>query len=238
MIQVKVLNAPDCNNCDSKHGSAFSVLYNDELTILSSYKSCHTYKDGEIIFSEDKYPSGIYCVHKGKIKISRSGQEGREHIVRFATTGDILGYKALLSREPFSASAIALDDCTICFIPRNQFFEAIQKNPKLSMRMLEILASDLTHSEERVMELAQKSVRERLAETLLILQETFGTNEEDKTINVNLTREEIANIVGTATESVIRLLADFKKSGLIVLKGRKIEIVKQHALIREAHLTE
>jgi CRP/FNR family transcriptional regulator len=88
------------------------------------------------------------------------------------------------------------------------------------------------------MELAQKSVRERLAETLLILQETFGTNEEDKTINVNLTREEIANIVGTATESVIRLLADFKKSGLIVLKGRKIEIVKQHALIREAHLTE
>jgi CRP-like cAMP-binding protein len=227
MIQVKVLNAPDCNNCDSKHGSAFSVLYNDELTILSSNKSCHTYKDGEIIFSEDKYPSGIYCVHKGKIKISRSGQEGREHIVRFATTGDILGYKALLSREPFSASAIALDDCTICFIPRNQFFEAIQKNPKLSMRMLEILASDLTHSEERVMELAQKSVRE-----------TFGTNEEDKTINVNLTREEIANIVGTATESVIRLLADFKKSGLIVLKGRKIEIVKQHALIREAHLTE
>ncbi len=94
------------------------------------------------------------------------------------------------------------------------------------------------HSEERVMELAQKSVRECLAETLLILQETFGTNEEDKTINVNLAREEIANVVETATESVIRLLADFNKFGLTVLKRRKIEIVKQYALIREAHLTE
>jgi len=94
------------------------------------------------------------------------------------------------------------------------------------------------HSEERVMEFAQKSVRECLAETLLILQETFGTNEEDKTINVNLAREEIANVVETATESVIRLLADFNKSGLTVLKRRKIEIVKQYALIREAHLTE
>lgn len=131
----------------------------------------------------------MYCIHRGKIKISKCGQKGRVHFARFATLGDILGYKSLLCRELFSASAIALDDCTICLIPRNQIFETIQNKPKLSMKMLKILVSDLMHSEERVMELAQKSVRECLAETLLILQETFGTNEEDKTINVNLARE-------------------------------------------------
>jgi CRP-like cAMP-binding protein len=131
-----------------------------------------------------------------------------------------------------------LDDCHICVIPRELFFETIQNDPKLAMRMLEILANELNNAEERVMELAQKTVRERLAETLLILLETFGTEEDGETINVSLTREEIANIVGTATESVIRLLADFKKSELIELKGRKIAIKKPIALIKEAHLTD
>ena len=78
----------------------------------------------------------MYCIHRGKIKISKCGQKGRVHIARFATLGDILGYKSLLCREQFSASAIALDDCTICLIPRNQIFETIQNKPKLSMKML------------------------------------------------------------------------------------------------------
>lgn len=238
MLQLNVKDAPQCSQCSSLHLSAFSDLYIDDLEKFSHSKSCIFVKDGDYIFHEGKYPSGIFCIHKGKIKLSRDGQEGREHIVRFAKEGDILGYKALITGGTYSASAVALDDCHICVIPRELFFEMIQNNPKLSMKMMEILANELNNAEERVMELAQKTVRERLAETLLILLETFGTEEDGETINVSLTREEIANIVGTATESVIRLLADFKKSELIELKGRKIAIKKPIALIKEAHLTD
>ena len=238
MLQLNVKDAPQCSQCSSLHLSAFSELYINDLEKFSQSKSCMFIKSGEPIFHEGKYPSGIFCVHKGKIKLSRDGQEGREHIVRFAKEGDILGYKALITGSTYTASAIALDDCHICVIPRELFFETIQQHPKLAMKMMEILVHELNTAEERVMELAQKTVRERLAETLLILLETFGTEEDGETINVTLTREEIANIVGTATESVIRLLADFKKLSLIELKGRKILIKKPIALINEAHLTD
>ncbi|MFZ9978276.1 MAG: Crp/Fnr family transcriptional regulator [Candidatus Kapaibacteriota bacterium] len=238
MLQLNVKEAPQCSQCSSLHLSAFSDLYIADLEKFSNSKACVFVKDGDYIFQEGKYPSGIFCIHKGKIKLSRDGQEGREHIVRFAKEGDILGYKALITGGTYSASAVALDDCHICVIPRELFFETIQHNPKLAMKMMEILTNELNNAEERVMELAQKTVRERLAETLLILLETFGTEEDGETINVSLTREEIANIVGTATESVIRLLADFKKSELIELKGRKIAIKKPIALIKEAHLTD
>ena len=238
MMQLKVVDSPKCAQCQTVHKSAFSSMHSSDLESFSEGKSCVSIQDGEPLFQEGKYPSGLYCIHSGKIKLSRAGQEGREHIVRFATAGDIIGYKALITGEPYSSSAVALDDCHVCFIPKELFFHTIQNDSKLAMRMMEILASELHSAEERVMELAQKTVRERLAEALLVLKKTFGTEPDGQTINVSLTREEIANIVGTATESVIRLLADFKKSNLIELRGRKIAIMQERALIKEAHLTE
>ena len=238
MLSLHIQGDPHCSKCSSLHLSAFSELYIEDIDAISTSKTCIFVKSGNHIFQEGKYPSGIYCIHKGKIKLSRDGHEGREHIVRFAKEGDVLGYKTLITGSTYTASAVALDDSHLCIIPKELFFETIQRNPKLSMKMLEILVHELNNAEERVMELAQKTVRERLAETLLILLETFGTEEDGETINVSLTREEIANIVGTATESVIRLLSDFKKLEMIELRGRKIAIKKPIALIKEAHLSD
>jgi CRP/FNR family transcriptional regulator len=238
MIEFKISSVPSCEDCTARPESAFSDLHNGELQRFSQAKSCNRYQDGQVIFREGKYPSGLYCVHYGKIKLTRTGIEGKEHIVRFAKAGDVLGYKALLTNQPFSATATALDDSVVCYVPRDLFFDTIQRNPRLALRMMSILAHELNAAEERILELAQKSVRERLAETLLVLQETFGTEADGATINVNLTREEIAGIVGTATESVIRMLAEFKRSNMIELRGRKIAILQHKALVREAHLAD
>jgi CRP/FNR family transcriptional regulator, polysaccharide utilization system transcription regulator len=222
--------APDCETCSSREHSVFSDMPSSELQIFSSGKGCNFYASGDVIFKEGSYPSGLFCVHKGKIKIFKYGSEGREQIIRFAKEGDILGYKSLITNEPYSASASALDDTVI--------FNSLQLSPHLSLKMLQLLTHELRTAETRMVDLAQKSVRERLAEALLILEETFGYEENTKILNVTLTREEIANIVGTATESIIRLLSEFKKDGVIELAGRKISVMNRRELVRTANIED
>ncbi|HYF02385.1 MAG TPA: Crp/Fnr family transcriptional regulator [Patescibacteria group bacterium] len=234
----KNFTAPACETCTSRHTSIFADLDGGELVRFSFQKGCNLYKSGNTIFNEGSYPSGLYCIHKGKVKIFKNGTEGKEQILRFAKEGDILGYKSLLSDQPFSASAAALDEAVICFIPKKSYFDVLQTNPKLSLKMMQLLTQELKTAETRIVELAQKPVRERLAETILILKETFGFEEDGKTIAISLTREEIANIVGTATESVIRLLSEFKKDGIIDLKGRSISILDNRELVRTANIDD
>lgn len=228
---------PDCRTCTARSHSVFSELLHLEQVAFTDRKSCAMYKTGEEIFREGTYPAGLYCVFSGKIKVSKYGPEGREQIVRFATPGDVLGYRALLCAEPYSAGAIALADSQLCFIPRDLFGNTLQKNPALSLKFIQLLSHDLQVAETRMVELAQKTVRERLAETLLVLRNTFGTT-GDGSLDVTLSREEIANIVGTATESVIRLLSDFKKVGLIDLRGKRIAILNERRLADEASMEE
>lgn len=228
---------PDCQICVTYPSSVFAELYLDEKTVISEHKSYLSFKAGEIVFHEGTYPNGLYCVNSGKIKVSKYGPEGREQIVRFAKAGDVLGYRALLCGEPYSASATTLSDAHICFIPREIFSAALQKSPALSLKFIQLLSHDLQTAETRMVKLAQKTVRERLAETLLMLGNTFGITREGL-LDVQLSREEIANIVGTATESVIRQLADFKKAGLVDLRGKHIAILDEHRLADEANLEE
>lgn len=228
---------PSCQSCTARSESVFSELQIAEQVVFTDRKSCTFYKTGEEIFREGTYPVGLFCVFTGKIKVSKYGIEGREQIVRFAKPGDVLGYRALLCGGPYSASATTLSDSQLCFIPRDTFNGTLQKSPTLSLRFIQLLSHDLQTAETRVVELAQKSVRERLAEALLLLRNTFGTA-SDGSLDVSLSREEIANIVGTATESVIRLLSDFKKSKIIDLQGKRISILNLHRLADEANIEE
>jgi CRP/FNR family transcriptional regulator len=163
------------------------------------------------------------------------GDEGKEQIVRLAKSGDIVGYKALLSGDRYSATATALEDCNVCFIPREIFLVILQKDAALSFEMMKVLSDELKKAEEKITHLAQKPVRERVAETILFLKETYGLY-ADNHVNVSLTREEIANLVGTATETAIRLLSEFNKDHIIELSGKKIKILDQNKLIKTANL--
>ncbi len=235
---MKLNRKVDCLNCQVKDISIFCDLNEEALSVLNEEKSCIMFKKGQIIFSEGVTPQGLYCVHHGKVKLSQAGDMGREQIVRFAKAGDVIGYRALLSGERFLATAIALDDCQICIIPKDIFLKLIEKEVSLSMQVMKLLSQNLGKAEHRITNLAQKPVRKRVAEALLFLKETYGTEADGEILNVVLSREEIANIVGTATETAIRILSEFKADGIIDLQVKKIKILDHKKLLRIANLQD
>ena len=225
---------PECQHCQARFKSVFCDLNEEDLTELNLSKGCNNFKKGQLIFNQGGFPHGLYCVNSGKIKIAQSGDEGKEQIVRFAKEGDILGYRTLLSGDTYSSSATAIDDSSICFIPKGTFFNLIAKNANLSMEIMKLLAHDLKIAEHKITDIAQKPVRERMAEALLFLKETYGYENDNATINVSLSREEIANMVGTVRETATRLLSEFKDDNIVELAGKKIKILNHQELIKTA----
>lgn len=228
---------PQCEQCTSKTLSVFNELPIEELGEISSSKGCNYYRKGQTIFFEGNNSHGIYCVHKGKIKLHKLGLDGKEQIIRFAKDGDIMGYRSLLSGESYSLSATVLEDSSICYIPKDNLIELITKDPKFALKVMSLACKEMGKATDMITKLAQKPVRERLAEVVLILKETFGVR-EDGSIDVQLSREEIASLVGTATESCIRILSEFKRDQLIKLEGKNIFILNQKALMKEGNLYE
>ena len=227
---------PECEHCQARFKSVFCDLNKEDLNELNLSKGCNTFKKGQVIFNEGSFAHGIFCMNSGKVKIAQSGDEGKEQIVRFAKDGDILGYQTLLSGDKYSCSATAIDDASICFIPKNTFFNLIAKNANLSMEIMKLLAHDLKKAEHKITDLAQKPVRERMAEALLFLKETYGYENDNATINVSLSREEIANMVGTARETATRLLSEFKDDSIVELVGKKIKILNHQKLVKTANV--
>jgi CRP/FNR family transcriptional regulator, polysaccharide utilization system transcription regulator len=205
----------DCQYCESRLKSVFCDLNKEEVGELSEYKGCVTYKKGQDIFKQDSYPHGIYCINKGKVKLFQMAENGREQIVRLAKPGDILGYRALLGNEKYTSTAETIEETSVCFIPKNLFFKLVETNNAVTLQVMKLLTSDLKNAEHKITDLAQKSVKERMAEAILFMKEVYGLEKDNVTLNVVLTREEIANIAGTATETAIRILADFKSDGVL-----------------------
>jgi len=227
---------PQCEHYEARLKSIFCDLHAEELAELEYAKGCTTYKKGQLIFGERGWPLGLFCINTGKVKLSQSGVDGKDQIIRLAKDGDILGYRALLSGDRYSNSATALDDSNICFIPKDVFFKLIEKNAALSLQVMRMLSENLKNAQQRITDMAQKPVRERLAEALLFLKETYGYEADGKTLNVPVSREDLANMAGTATETTIRLLSDYKQEGLIELPGRKIVILNLSKLIKVANI--
>ena len=229
---------PDCQRCGSHANSIFSDLSPVEIESISSNRGCRSYAKGEIVFFAGRAPTGLYCVHHGRIKIYRSGRDGREQIIRIASGGDIIGYRALISGGSYSNFAVPMEKAQICHIPKHVFFSLLSNNIALATRMIELLSEELEMAEEKIVELAQKPVRERLAETLLLLRETYGLDADGVTLGIRLTRVELANIVGTTTESVSRLLSKLRREEILRIEGRRIMILDHDALVEAANLDD
>lgn len=235
-MREKPMN-PDCRNCECRPDMLFKEMTEEDMAVLSMNKSCRRYKKGQTIFHEGQHPSGLYCLNQGKVKLYKTSLEGKDQIVRLCNAGEVLGYRALISDKPYAASAATLEDSLVCQIPRDEFFNQIEKNPKVALNLIRSLSQELRNAEKRMMNLAQKSVRERLAETLIILKETYGLD-EDSVLSISLSREDLANIVGTATETVIRLLAEFKKDNLIDTKGKQIKLTDLNGLVQTGNIED
>ncbi len=212
-----------CKGCSSLTTSVFKNLSQTELSFLNSEKICNSHKKGEILYREGNRISGVYCIDDGIVKIYKTGSDGKEQIVAFAKKGDITGYRSVLSNEPACTTAEILEESSICFIPASVIFQLVRSNGDFSLSLLQLTCRELNQANSFIKDIAQKTVRERLAEALLMLHQNFGVS-NDGYLNIILTREELANIVGTATESVIRLLSDFKSENLITLNGKRIKL--------------
>jgi CRP/FNR family transcriptional regulator len=226
-----------CLLCDHLKDSLFNGLEPEDLNRVNMHKTCVHYKKGQNIFYEGTRPMGLYCMNAGKVKVFKNNVQGKEYIIYIAKPGDFLGYRALLSEEYYGASATVLEDAKICFIPREHFFEVLQKNPAFMRRVVKAICHEMGIMEEKMAELAHKSVRERLAANLVMLKETYGMEGEgSELIDLALSREDLASIVGTATETVIRLLSEFKNDGLISFEGKKIRVLDAKKLAKQADL--
>lgn len=198
-------------------------------------KQSRIYQEGEIIFSEGESPSGVYVIDSGTAKLFKSGFNGKEQILRFCRQGDMVGYRSILCQEPFGATTEAMSTMEVTFLPADTFNHLLMSDPSLSYLMLQKLAYELGESSNTVTFLAQKTVRERLAEILLMLEQKLGTDAEGF-IQISLTREEMANLIGTATESAIRLISEFKQDQYIAAEGRNIKILNHEKLRKLAHV--
>lgn len=173
--------------------------------------------------------NGLYCIKEGKCKLTKLNTNGKEQIIKFVKSGDILGHRSILSDEPVGLNVTALEDVHVCFIPKGDILESIKNNTQFSLSLMKNISQQLNEANTSISQMAQKPVKDRLAETLLELENIFG-NDNEGCIDVVLTREEIANTIGTATESAIRLLSNLKKDGVIDLIGKKIKIKDRNSL--------
>ena len=218
-----------CEQCIVRQFSSLKALNKEELVKLASCKSSYTIKKGEPVFTEGENVNGIFCIKDGICKMTKLSPNGNEQIVKLIAKGELLGQRSMISDEPVNLSAVALDDMEVCFIPKAEVLGFFNQNNNFSMNVMRSICGDLKDADDHLVNMAQKSVKQRLAETLLYLNESFGT-EPDGSLTIKLSREEIAGIIGTATESCIRLLSDFKKQGLIELNGKKIILKDSNAL--------
>ncbi|WP_346855955.1 Crp/Fnr family transcriptional regulator [uncultured Draconibacterium sp.] len=213
----------------------FKKLTEEEFNRLNYEKTCSLYKKGTIIYREGSRLTGFFCVTRGIVKIFKTGIDGKEQIIRFAKKGEIIAYRSLLSQELACTTAKVIDEAALCHVPYQTLLFLIQNNWQFSHHMLQIVCRELREANDYITDIAQKTVRERLAEVLLLLKENFDLDNQN-TLQISLTREELANMVGTATESVIRLLSEFKNDKMIELQGRKIKFLDIPTLTRVANL--
>jgi len=220
-----------CEQCIVREFSSLKALNKEELLKMANCKTSYTIKKGESIFEEGESVNGIFCIKDGVCKLSKLSANGKDQIVKLVKPGELLGQRSMISDEPTNLSAVALEDMEVCFIPKKEVLQFFNTNNQFSMNVMKTICGDLKEADDHMVSMAQKTVKERLAETLIYLEETFGKN-EDGSLRIQLSREELAGMIGTATESCIRLLSEFNKNGWVELNGKRIALVDRTKLKR------
>ncbi len=225
----EMLRAEFSKNLDGLNKFFDEIKEIDELKKLSVERRIKQYKKKEIIFSEGNSPNFLYFLAKGKIKTFKSHEYGKELITTLYKEGDFFGYLALLEEGSYTDTAEALEDSEVCLIPKEDFFSLIYNNMAVMKKFIRILSDNIADKEDQLVNLAYSSVRKRVAGALIQLQNLYDTK-KDKSFSISISREDLANIVGTATESLIRTLSDFKEEKLVEIKGSNITVLDPEKL--------
>lgn len=212
------------------NGTAEPKYSLEDLEKLPEDRESKIYRKKEIVYSEGKYPRFLFYLKYGKVKTYKVNEDGKEYITNIFKTGDYFGYNALLQGSKYHENATALEESDIAIIPSEEFMELIYGAKEIADRFIKLLANDLDEAEKRLIHLAYDSVRKRVADSLLLLHGKYSQNEDQDVTEIVILRDDLASIVGTAKESVIRTLSDLKEEGLISIEGSKIILLDLEGL--------
>lgn len=218
-----------CENCIVRQFNSLRALSKEELKRVSDAKVSKKINKGDALFTEGQKLDGVFCVRDGVSKLAKLSTNGKNQIVKLATKGEVMGQRSVIAEESTNLSAIAVNDMEVCFIPKEIISYALNSNPNFSLEVLRHMAHDLKEADDVIVNMSQKTVKQRLAEAFLYLRDNFGVDKNGFLL-LTLSREDYANVVGTATESCIRLISEFKKKGFIKTSGKKIGILEETTL--------
>ena len=203
--------------------SILNTLSEEDYKFLISSQGEQKYQKGERVFKEGMIPSGIFFIHSGKVKKYKVDQTGREQIIYVANSGELIGYHAVLAEERYPDSAAVIEASVISFIPKDDFLCILNKSPIFAQRLLKAISHEYTVLANNISVFAQRTAVERLAIALIVVREKYkAETPEGQEVTIDISRNDLANIVGIAQENVIRILREFKAEGIIETKGRKI----------------
>lgn len=226
---------PRCTVCGPHAGGVFCTLAGGHLERLDRNKSVQNYERGQVLFYEGHAPFGVHCVYSGRIKLYKQGRRGDSQVIRILGKGEVIGFRALVSGEPYAASAEAIEPAVTCFISRETLFDVIRESPELAMALMAKLARELRVSEEQAIELSQEAVPRRTAGLLMwLLEAETPANRSKNLIALPLQRNEMAQMIGTTPETLSRVLHDFERRGLIELTRSRITLKNPAGLDRLA----
>jgi CRP-like cAMP-binding protein len=222
-------NDSRCEQCIIRQFNALRAMSKEELKKVSDSKITRKIKKGESIFEEGEKLNGVFCVRNGVSKLSKLSANGKDQIVKLATKGEVMGQRSIIAEEHSNLSAVAVNDMEVCYIPKESIVHTLKSNPDFTVEVLRHMAHDLREADDVIVNMSQKTVKQRVAEAFLYLKNNFG-EDKDGFLLLTLSREDIANVVGTATESCIRIISEFRKKGFLKTSGKRIGIADERKL--------
>lgn len=212
--------------------SVWDVLTPDERQFVKNSFTVHHFKKNELIHCEGDTPTHMMVLASGKVKVYKDGVGSRTQIIRMLKPGEHFGYRAIIASQTYNTTVSAFEDSTVYMLKADIFISILKHNNAFCYRFLEEIATDLADSDARTVNLTQKHIRGRLAEALLILRKNYGMEEDEATINIYLSREDLANLSNMTTSNAIRTLSNFVNEHIIAIDGRKLKIIDEERLIR------
>lgn len=228
-------NNPYIELCLEGSASIFKGLTLKDKETIAQHYTLVNIKKGEFLFKEGDKTRGLICLASGKVKIFKEGVGGREQILKMVKQQGLIGHQALFTDNNWSFTASAIEDSVILVLEKNTLLNILKKNGILALKFLRLITEELTFSNSRTVSLSQKHVRGRIAESLLVLRNTYGYENDGQTLGISLSREDIAHFSNMTTSNAIRTLSNLASDGIIKIKGRKIGIIDNASL---EHISE
>jgi CRP-like cAMP-binding protein len=227
----------DCSKCESRDNSIFCQLEEASLNEVSDHKIMNAFKRGQVLFHEGNPAFGVYCISEGKVKLTKTSENGKETMLRIAGPGDLIGFQHIVENGLNDVTATALEETKICFLDRVFLQNLVKEENSCAMELLAHLAKDMTALQDRVNGFQSKNVRERVAYMLLDLAERYGSDsKEGRRLGIQLSREDMASMLGVATETLIREISQLREEGVIEQDGKTLILVDMKSLNTSAGL--